>query len=85
MSAYREELKRTVEKLDAVIHEIPVQKLSDIVRGLGFALSATYNTSSAFKDLEDAKKLENMAKDLRHGLDSLKSCLERKGGISKWN
>lgn len=83
MSAYKEELKRTVEKLDSIIDEVPVQKIRDVVRGLGFALSATYNTSSAFKDLETAKKLEDMAKDLRYGLDSLKSCLEKKGERTK--
>ena len=83
MSAYKKEMERVHEKLDKLWRKIPVDEIRDVVRGLGFALSAHDSTDTVWKDLEAAREIEMKARELRSSLYSLTDIVERKAGRSK--
>ena len=69
--AYLKELERTIAKLETAIKNIPCRELYDITKSLGFALSMEY-TDDSWRFLEEAKRIEDRAFDMRSDLKSLR-------------
>jgi len=81
--AYKNEMERVAKRLRALVNKVPVAEIRDVVRGLGFALSAHDSTDDVWPDLEAAREVEKAANGLRDNLYALMFDVERKARKSK--